>query len=184
MEPLQQRRQKIILEPREIPNARCSRIDWECLFGGAVEDWQPQIKMHGLERPRSNCFPTHFIRRLGCSQEKISRLDVGLEPGAIELAFFDHSGSRENPYYARLGDRRVKDALRDARLRVDPNQQILPPITCGNQSATDVLIESVRRRAFGSRHHYLSWHLGYRCLFSKPTNCAPWRSRVTRLFVR
>jgi hypothetical protein len=69
---------------------------------------------------------------LGCSQEKISCFDAGLVPGAAELAFFDRGGSRENPYYARLGDRRVKDALRDARLRVDPNQQILPPITCGN----------------------------------------------------
>src|SRR5260221_14501747 len=97
MEPLQQRRQKIILEPREIPNARCSRIDWECLFGGAVEDWQPQIKIVCLERPRSNCFPTHFTRGLGCSQEKISLLDVGLEPGAIDPAFCALSGPRKNP---------------------------------------------------------------------------------------
>jgi hypothetical protein len=90
---------------------------------------------------------------LGCSQEKISCFDAGREPGAAELAFFDRGGSRENPYYARLGDRGVNDTLLNARLRVDPNQQILPPITCGNQSAREILIESLRRRAFRSRHH-------------------------------
>jgi hypothetical protein len=97
------------------------------------------------------------MRRLGCGQKEISCFDAGLEPGAAELAFFDHGGSRENPYYARLGDRGVNDALLNARLRVDPNQQILPPIACDNQSATDILIESVRRRAFRDRHHYLCW---------------------------
>jgi hypothetical protein len=69
---------------------------------------------------------------LGCSQEKISRFNAGREPGATRLAFFDHGGSGENPYYARLGDRRVNDPLFNARLRVDPNQQILPAITCGH----------------------------------------------------
>jgi hypothetical protein len=64
---------------------------------------------------------------LGCTQEKVSCFDAGVEPGAAEPAFFDRGGSRENPYYARLGDRGVNDALLNPRLRVDPNQQILPP---------------------------------------------------------
>src|SRR5258708_16018507 len=145
----------MVLETREMPKVRCSLIFLECLFDGAVEDWQSQIKMHCLKRFRSDCSPTHFIRRLGCSQEKISCCDAGLEPGAAELAFFDGGGSRENPYYARFGDRGVNDALLNARLRVDPNQQILPAITCGNQSARDILIESLRRRAFRRPHHNL-----------------------------
>src|ERR1700720_5013673 len=127
---------------------RCSPIFLECLFDGAVEDWQSQINMHCLKRFRSDCSPTHFIRRLGCSQEKISCFDAGLEPGAAELAFFDHGGSRENPYYGGPGDRGVNNALLNARLRVDPNQQILPPITWASQSAMAVLIESLPRGAF------------------------------------
>src|SRR3984893_11498865 len=166
MEPVQWRRQKIVLEAREIPKMRCSPIFLECLFDGTVEDWQSQINMHCLKRFRSDCSPTHFIRRLGCSQEKISCLDAGLEPGGAELAFFDHGGSRENPYYARLGDRGVNDALLNARLRVDPNQQIFPPITCGNQSAREILIKSLRRRAFRSRDHCLRWRSGYGRLFN------------------
>src|SRR3981081_3368276 len=130
MEPLQQRRQKIVLDAREIPKVRFSPIFLERLFDGAVEDRQSQIKMHCLKRFRSDRSPTHFIRRLGCSQEKISCFDAGLEPWPAELAFFDQGGSRENPYYARLGDRWGNDALLNARLRVDPNHQILPPTNC------------------------------------------------------
>src|SRR5260370_30309982 len=128
--------------------------------------------MHCLQRFRSDCSPTHFIRRLGCSQEKISCFDAGLEPEAAELAFFDRGGSRENPYYARLGDCGVNDALLNARLRVDPNQQILPPITCGNQSAREILIENPRRGAFRSRLHYLPWRLSFEGLLRKVTNSA------------
>src|ERR1700676_1280899 len=151
----------MVLEARDIPKMRCCLIFLECLFDGAVEDWQSQINMHCLKRFRSDCSPTHFRRRLGCSQEEISCFDAGLEPGAAEFAFFDHGGSRENPYYTRLGDRRVNDALLNARLRVNSNQQILPPITCGNQFATEILIESLRRRAFSNRHHS--------CIGAQPT---------------
>jgi hypothetical protein len=168
MEPVQKRRQKIVLEAGEIPKIRCSLIFLECLFDGAVEDWQSQINMHCLKRFRSDCSPTHFGRRLGCRQEKISCLDAGLEPGGAELAFFDHGGSRENSYDTRLGDRGLNDALLSARLRVDPNQQILPPITCGDQFAREILIESLRGRAFRSRHHYLQWRSGRGCTFSPP----------------
>src|ERR1700736_5243848 len=117
---------------------RCSLIFLECLFDGVVEDWQSQINMHCLKRFRSDCSPTHFRRRLGCSQEEISCFDAGPDPGAAEFAFFDRGGSRENPYYPWLGARGVNDALLNARLRVDPNQQILPAITCGNQSAREI----------------------------------------------
>jgi hypothetical protein len=48
-------------------------------------------------------------------------LDVGLDPGAARLAFFDDIGSRENPYYTRLSDSGVNDPLFNTRLRVDPN---------------------------------------------------------------
>ena len=64
---------------------------------GAKTTW-----VHCRKGFRSDCSPTHFIRRLGCSQKEISCFDAGLEPGAAELAFFDHGGSRENPYYARF----------------------------------------------------------------------------------
>src|SRR5258708_24560277 len=175
----------MVLETREIPKMRCSLIFLEFLFDGAVEDWQSQIKMHCLKRFRSDCSPTHFIRRLGCGQEKISCSDAGLEPGAAaELAFFDRGGSRENPNDARLGDCGVNDALFNARLRVDPNQQILPSITCGNQSAREILIKSLRRRSFRSRDHYLRWRSSHGCLFSKQTHCAPLSNGVIRPFVQ
>src|SRR5260221_7622652 len=95
-----------------------------------------------LKGYRSDRSPTHFVGRLGCSQEKIVCLNEGFEPGAAWLAFLDRGGSGENPYHARLGDRRVNDTLLNPRLRVDPNQQILPPITRGDQSATEILMES------------------------------------------
>jgi hypothetical protein len=67
------------------------------------------------------------VTAIGMHSGKVSCFDAGVEPGAAEPAFFDRGGSRENPYYARLGDRGVNDALLNPRLRVDPNQQILPP---------------------------------------------------------
>jgi len=60
----------------------------------------------------------------------------------------------------------VNDALLNARLRIDPNQQILPPITCGNQFAREILIESLRGGAFRSRDHYVRWRSCHGCILS------------------
>jgi hypothetical protein len=62
-----------------------------------------------------------------------------------------------------------KKSPASTRLRVDPNQQILPPITCGHLSARNIPIESLRRRAFRNRHHYLRWCSGYGGLFKHKT---------------
>src|SRR5260221_11023104 len=101
---------------------------------------------------RSDRSPTHFVRRLGCSQEKIVCLNEGFEPGAAWLAFLDRGGSRENPHHARLADRRVNATLLNPLLRADPNHKILPPITSGAPSATELLVESFPRRPFWSRN--------------------------------
>ena len=78
--------------------------------------------MHCRKRVRSDCSPTHFIRRLGCSQKEISCFDTGLEPRAAEFAFFDYRGATREP--EPLIDREVGERVFDRILSMLINEAI------------------------------------------------------------